>query len=550
MAHLTVLVASGLVLYFMWRLVRNYFVSSPLDKIPGPPSGSIISGNLFQLFNHNGWEFVDDFVQTYGPLAKCHGFYGSRMLHVYDPKAMHSIYVKDQESFYRGERTEWFVHCPAALGLLLGPGLLATHGPAHKKQRKMLNPVFSGAHMRNLTPLFYNVADRLRMAIGSQVKDGPKDIDVLAWMGRAALELVGRGGLGYSFDTLVSESRNEFAEAVKALKPAMNDTPLVRELAPFLPYLGPAWFRRFLLHLVPIPRIQRLKNLTDTLSKAAKDIYLAKKAAIERGDTELLHSVGEGKDIMSVLLRENMKASEEDKLPEEEVLSQMGTFILAGVDTTSNALSRVLHLLCLSPDVQETLRTELREAQEQYGRDIPYDELCALPYLDAVCRETLRLHAPVNISAREATVDTVIPLSEPLRCTDGTVIMEVPVPKGTNILLNLRGCNTNKALWGEDAWEWKPERWLRPLPKAVEDARIPGIYANLMTFISGGHSCIGFKFSQLEMKIVLSTLVSNFQFELSPDKPIFWNFAGIAYPVTSHESSKPEMNLKVRLVSR
>ena len=101
----------------------------------------------------------------------------------------------------------------------------------------MLNPVFSGAHMRNLTPLFYDVADKvkeiasiyacvhlmaptmqLRTAIESQVKEGPKDLDILAWMGRAALELVGRGGLGYSFDDLVSQSRNEFAQAVKALK--------------------------------------------------------------------------------------------------------------------------------------------------------------------------------------------------------------------------------------------------------------------------------------------------------------------------------------------
>ena len=78
-----------------------------------------------------------------------------------------------------------------------------------------------------------------------------------------------------------------------------------------------------------------------------------------------------------------------------------------------------------------------------------------------------------------ANVDTILPLSQPVRCTDGTVITEVPVPKGTNIFLNLRACNMNKALWGADAKEWKPERWLQPLPKAVEDARIPGIYANL-----------------------------------------------------------------------
>ena len=78
----------------------------------------------------------------------------------------------------------------------------------------------------------------------------------------------------------------------------------------------------------------------------------------------------------------------------------------------------------------------------------------------------------------------MIPLSEPVRCTDGTVISEVPVPKGTMIFLNIRGCNTNKALWGDDACEWNPERWLRPLPKAVEDARIPGIYANLYVVLT------------------------------------------------------------------
>ena len=67
------------------------------------------------------------------------------------------------------------------------------------------------------------------------------------------------------------------------------------------------------------------------------------------------------------------------------------TFIIAGVDTTSNSLARILQLLAEHPDVQEKLRRELREAQEQYGDEIPYDELSQLPYLDAVCRDTLRV---------------------------------------------------------------------------------------------------------------------------------------------------------------
>lgn len=62
------------------------------------------------------------------------------------------------------------------------------------------------------------------------------------------------------------------------------------------------------------------------------------------------------------------------------------------------------------------------------------------------------------------------------------MIDRIPIPKGTNVLVGVRACNRNKALWGEDAEEWKPERWLAPLPKAVEDAAIPGVYSNLYAY--------------------------------------------------------------------
>ena len=63
--------------------------------------------------------------------------------------------------------------------------------------------------------------------------------------------------------------------------------------------------------------------------------------------------------------------------------------IFAATDTTSGALAQILQLLARYPDVQEKLRAEIVQAGE--GQDIPYDELVDLPYLDAVCRETLRL---------------------------------------------------------------------------------------------------------------------------------------------------------------
>ena len=168
------------------------------------------------------------------------------------------------------------------------------------------------------------------------------------------------------------------------------------------------------------------------------------------------------------------------------------------MDTTSNALSRILHLLAQHPDVQEKLRAEIIEAQGGDRSDIAYDDLIKLPYLDAICRETLRLYAPVPLAGPRlygchfsctppkylttycsASKDIVVPLSRPVRGRDGRDITEIFIPRGTTILTNIQASNADKVLWGDDAMEWKPERWLTPLPAPLEDARIPGVYAHL-----------------------------------------------------------------------
>ena len=68
------------------------------------------------------------------------------------------------------------------------------------------------------------------------------------------------------------------------------------------------------------------------------------------------------------------------------------TLTSAATDTTSGALSRIFHLLALHKDIQTKLRQEILEAKrENGGKDLDYDTLVSLPYLDAICRETLRL---------------------------------------------------------------------------------------------------------------------------------------------------------------
>lgn len=111
---------------------------------------------------------------------------------------------------------------------------------------------------------------------------------------------------------------------------------------------------------------------------------------------------------LTALVNVNAAAAEEDKLTEEEIIAQISygfnvnvvpltlltifdrTFTFAGMDTTSNALCRVLHLLSSTQEAQNRLREELVAAREHAG-DLNYDSLMGLPYLDGVVRETLRL---------------------------------------------------------------------------------------------------------------------------------------------------------------
>ena len=88
------------------------------------------------------------------------------------------------------------------------------------------------------------------------------------------------------------------------------------------------------------------------------------------------------------------------------------------------------------------------------------------------------IHTDPGLLSR-ARKETVLPLSEPIRGVDGKLIHEIVVPKDTHIFVSINSTNTNPAIWGPDGHEWKPERWLKPLPETVSDAKIPGVYSNL-----------------------------------------------------------------------
>jgi hypothetical protein len=93
-----------------------------------------------------------------------------------------------------------------------------------------------------------------------------------------------------------------------------------------------------------------------------------------------------------------------------------------------------------------------------------------------------KLISKTRFHGHRARRDMILPLSKPLIGSDGRDVSEITVPNGTNIIISILGSNTDPELWGADAHEWKPDRWLSPPPKDVVEAHLPGIYSHLYVF--------------------------------------------------------------------
>ena len=85
-----------------------------------------------------------------------------------------------------------------------------------------------------------------------------------------------------------------------------------------------------------------------------------------------------------------------------------------------------------------------------------------------------------KIPSHSIRQDVVLPLLFPIKAADGkTEIKEIPLKKNTGVIVSLMNVNRCKAIWGEDADQWKPDRWMKPLPESVAAAHLPGVYASM-----------------------------------------------------------------------
>ncbi|KAF8883812.1 cytochrome P450 [Infundibulicybe gibba] len=494
MSTFATMVLDIIILYPCYRIISWLFKPllfvSPFEGLPGPRSVSWFKGNLGQLFNPKGLAFHQALVDRFGGMVKVYGFFGDEQLYISDPRALHHILIKDQDAF---EETSVFIE-------------------------KMVIPVFSVAQLKKLTPTFYEIADKVdilqpcleQRGEAANKKTGKSVLDMSEWMSRVALETVGQAILGYSFDPLDSSHNNPYTSAVKELIPTIFSLSLVRQFAPFLSSLGRP--------------LQKVKDMSDIMHETAQSILQEKREAIREGETAEAPIT---RDIISILLKANDRSPSGEQLSEAELTGQMTVLIFGAQDTTSSALSRLLYMLSIHPEIQAAVQDEVRAAiRSKQGGRLEYDEIMALPMLDAVLKETLRLYPPVPFVRRTAVKESIVSYSPSGHEDD---VASITIPAGTTIFVGIAGGNRMESVWGLDAKEWKPQRWLAGEPKQGDGPRLPGIYSGMMTFLGGSRSCIGYKFAQIEMKILLATLLSRFSFSATGDV-IVWNLSQIISP--------------------
>ncbi|KAJ7089567.1 cytochrome P450 [Mycena epipterygia] len=453
--------------------------------LKGPSSSNFFFGVMPYLMKApDSGAVYEEWAAEYGSVFSIPSILGSRRIILTDPKAISHYFTKETYGYVQATTAKRF------LDRIIGRGLFWAEGDSHKRQRRQLNPAFSNASIKNLTPIFFDSAYKAKSAWDGILESNPSEgviIEVQQWMNHISLDTIGLAGFSHDFGTLSGRT-----SAVSTAFDSIGSKPSFADTAVFLMSLIAP-----IVDNVPTGR----RILLDQLAKAMRGLantFLATIASAGESSTD--------KSVIGLLA----KSASAERISQEEVIAQINVLLLAGYETTSISLTWALIELSRNSAIQTRLRNELLQA----NGDPTWDELTqSFPFLDAFTSEVLRLHPPLPESQRVAAEDDILPLSAPLETASGAVVDGVFVSKGTMVSLPIECINRSVAFWGPTAKEFDPSRWLDGNAGQFRAQELQG-YHHLLTFSDGPRSCLGRGFALAEFKAVLSVLVCNFTFEL------------------------------------
>jgi cytochrome P450 len=343
---------------------------------------------------------------------------------------------------------------------VLGTGMLTSRGELHARQRRLMQPVFRKSRIESYAGIMAEYARRTR----DSWVDGQR-IDVTSEMMKLAMSLVAK--------TLFGHDIEKDAEAVS------RNLSILMEF--FARLMSPL---RFTLRL-PLPSTFRFRR-----ALAELDAVVYRMVERRRRDP------GGGDDLLSLLVRAQDDETHA-QMTEKQLRDEVFSLLMAGHETTANALGWTLYLLAQHPEVESRLYEEAKAALAGRPGFEPAD-LERMPYARMVIMESMRLFPPAWFVGRTALEDVEI---------GGYTI-----PRGASVLMSQFVAHRDGRCF-EEPGAFRPERWVEPF--AARLAR--GAY---FPFSAGDRHCLGEGFAWLEALLALATFVERWRFELVPGQDI------------------------------
>ncbi|XP_045585081.1 cytochrome P450 6j1 [Procambarus clarkii] len=443
--------------------------------MPCPPATLLVGHTLRRLgLSQPFTQFFEEVYEQYDGRDVC-GFYDFLKpgLVVGNPDTIKSILVRDFNHFADRRTFDLAKVNPVANDMLTN-----ARGSHWRMVRSVVSPAFTATKTRRLYPLLQcRAQDFLRVATLTATH-GPVEVRQLC--GRYTMDTIASCAFGIECDALTREAAAFPIMAAKIfqLSPTRALKMLTLAMAPRVAQVAHSLGLQFVS-----PEFEFfIKVATHTINRRQE-------TGQRRGDflDLLMESTSKGRPGLS-----------NDTMAAQSIL-----FLLAGYDNTANTLAMALHLLAHHPRVQATLRREIALALLRGAGQVEHDEVMALPYLDAVVSEVLRLYPAAPIIERVCTKDYKLCGSEGGR--------EVDVRAGTTVLVPVWCLHRDARYWPQPQ-QFLPHRFLGDARARIQ----PYTY---LPFGAGPRSCVGMRFALLGVKAGLVSLLSGLEVRPCPSSP-------------------------------
>ncbi|CAN7074916.1 unnamed protein product [Brassica oleracea var. botrytis] len=356
------------------------------------------------------------------------------------------------------------------LSRLVASGLFSYDGDKWAKHRRIINPAFHLDKIKNMVPAFHQSCSEVVVKWDNIVMDKGSscEVDVWPWLMNMTADVISRTAFGSSYKEghRIFELQAELSELIiqsfrKAFIPGYS----------YLPTKGN----------------RRMKAAARESQAILRGIVDKRLRAREAGEAP-------SQDLLGTLLESNLGQGKGNGMSIEDVIEECKLFYFAGQETTSVLLVWTMILLSQHQDWQARAREEVKQV---FGDKEPNAEgLNQLKVMTMILQEVLRLYPPVINMARAIHKEMKLG--------------GVTLPGGVNITLPIMLVQRDIQQWGNDAAEFKPERFKDGISKAAKSQ------VSFIPFSWGPRICIGQNFAMLEAKMAMALILQRFSFDLSP----------------------------------